>query len=513
MSRRSERGLRNRLLWTKGKFVAGWTAIIVALIGSGYVIPLHLTAGPGRSEAPATQVHTPAPPVDPILAARLAGVSRRPVKGEPPLLLTYHDINPDPAKASPYTLTPQAFAAQMALLSAAGYHTVSAADLIGWLDGQSLPARSVFISFDDGDAGIWKYADPVLAEHRFVASAFIVTGYIGGGRAHYVSWPEIEALGRSGRWDIEAHTRDGHRYVPTAGGQVGAFLVSRALLPGLRRLETEAEYERRVTTDLNGNLADLRRHGLPTPRLFAFPYSAAESPDPVVTQFIRTTTQRMFAASMLDDGAGGVTSPAELARRQLRRLNVLRGVEGAAFVAEVAGATPLPLAAPRSLARRTDLQSGPGHGSLAVSNETITLTAPARGWKSALYLPGRTMFWRDYELRTTVADLAPAGATGTVSVRTSDRRAQVDVSVSAGWYTLRAGGSVLSEGRLSAAPSHQLVVRTEGPVVRVTIDGRSLPDSRVPAQPGGIQLGVSTGAAPASVSFTAARVAPLSAVG
>ncbi|MEK8172151.1 polysaccharide deacetylase family protein [Streptomyces sp. M19] len=69
-----------------------------------------------------------------------------------------------------------------------------------------MPARSVYLTFDDGAQGLWRYADPVLARHRMRAAAFLITRHVGGRHSYYLSWDEVGRMARSGRWDFQSHT-------------------------------------------------------------------------------------------------------------------------------------------------------------------------------------------------------------------------------------------------------------------------------------------------------------------
>ncbi|MEE9416175.1 MAG: polysaccharide deacetylase family protein, partial [Acidimicrobiales bacterium] len=147
-----------------------------------------------------------------------------------PLLLSYHDVRPpdaedlveqdellrleelgdDTGAEDIYTVTPDLFADQMAMLRSAGYTTITTAEFVAWLDGEPLSDKSVLLTFDDGTSGLWRYVDPILEEHGMVATAFIITGRVGTARPYYLSWEELDLMAESGRWDIESHTHLGH---------------------------------------------------------------------------------------------------------------------------------------------------------------------------------------------------------------------------------------------------------------------------------------------------------------
>jgi len=72
------------------------------------------------------------------------------------------------------------FRAQMQKLYSKGYTTCSIDDFINWLYGNcQLPRKSFLITFDDGYAGIYQHAYPVLKEKNWSATVFLVSSLIG----------------------------------------------------------------------------------------------------------------------------------------------------------------------------------------------------------------------------------------------------------------------------------------------------------------------------------------------
>jgi peptidoglycan/xylan/chitin deacetylase (PgdA/CDA1 family) len=98
-------------------------------------------------------------------------------------ILAYHRIaDPeqlrdlaDPAMVS---ATPESFAEQMAFL-AENYHVLSVEELLAVLDGrQTLPSRSVLVTFDDGYRDFAEHAWPVLERLGLPAILFVATSYL-----------------------------------------------------------------------------------------------------------------------------------------------------------------------------------------------------------------------------------------------------------------------------------------------------------------------------------------------
>jgi peptidoglycan/xylan/chitin deacetylase (PgdA/CDA1 family) len=96
-------------------------------------------------------------------------------------MLMYHSIAVGAARRfRRFAVDPCEFAAQMDYLGAAGYRSVTAADLIdSWSSGRPLPARPVVLTFDDAYTDFCSAALPVLREHDFLATLFVPTAYVG----------------------------------------------------------------------------------------------------------------------------------------------------------------------------------------------------------------------------------------------------------------------------------------------------------------------------------------------
>ncbi len=219
-----------------------------------------------------------------------------------PLILAYHDIATD--STSPYAVRPQQFTEQMAALSAAGAHTLTANEFAGFVAGKAVPPRSVLLTFDDGTRGVWRYADGALALYKFHAVSFVVNSFVGTNAPYYMTWDEIDALHRNGRWDIENHTSAGHRKVATdVAGTKESFVSHRMWLADQRRLETVSEFRTRVASDLDQAIADLRTRGYGSGKLFAFPFSdsGATAGDQAVVAAIHNLVTSRFVAVMNDD--------------------------------------------------------------------------------------------------------------------------------------------------------------------------------------------------------------------
>jgi len=175
-------------------------------------------------------------------------------------VLTYHAVI-DVARPTPLAVSPAQFAAQMAALAQAGYQAVSLSELNDALRAgraDRLPERAVVITFDDGYRCALESAAPILREHGFGATLFLVAGecHAESGKPAGLAWqPPWPLL----NWD-EVGT------LAADGFELGAHTVTHPVLTHLP--PAEAEWE--MAESKNGIA---RRTGREV-RAFAYPYGA-----------------------------------------------------------------------------------------------------------------------------------------------------------------------------------------------------------------------------------------------
>jgi peptidoglycan/xylan/chitin deacetylase (PgdA/CDA1 family) len=191
---RSTRG--GRAAWLVAAVVAVITALGVAGCGGS-------AAAPSRDEAP--KPHRRAPRTDPAAVAARADVP----------VLCWHQIreptSADGVAARSYIVSPTRLAEELDALDRAGYTPVGGdalASHVAW--GTPLPRRPVLLTFDDGSAGQYTRALPLLRRHRFVATFFVMTVVLD--KPGWLSRREVRALDEAGM-TIAAHTWD-HQAVP-----------------------------------------------------------------------------------------------------------------------------------------------------------------------------------------------------------------------------------------------------------------------------------------------------------
>jgi peptidoglycan/xylan/chitin deacetylase (PgdA/CDA1 family) len=292
----------------------------------------------------------PVPAVSPRALARVPRIARF-VGGIP--ILTYHGIS---TRGGRYTVTPSEFSLQIAALARAGFQSITLDQLVASLHGRpaALAPRPIVLTFDDGAKTVWTRADPVLRRYGFRGVVFVITGRVGTHQPYYLTWDEIAAMRASRRWEFGSHTRAGHQFVLTGPARTGAFMTNRLWLGG-RGLEPVAAYRTRITSDLDGSIGDLVRHGLPRPLVFADPFSASAA-----------------------------------AANDRRLLGIALGIERSRFAVLVNNLQPVRLATRSALAgyeRRIEVFRGTSPEGLVTAIERAIAATPGvlpagrRGWK------------------------------------------------------------------------------------------------------------------------------------
>jgi len=198
--------------------------------------------------------------------------------GSVPILL-YHGVIEDPNwKPDGVNISLEDFRRQMFALKIAGYETISTKDFLDFLAGRkNLPEKSFLLTFDDGRQDSFYPVDPILKALGYTAVMNVITGR---SLAENNEWnhfhlteDELKKMIKSGRWEIESHTQNGHDFVKIdAGGKQGHFLSNKLWLKYEGRLETDEEYEKRIRDDLAGAKKDLEKKLGVKVFFFAYPF-------------------------------------------------------------------------------------------------------------------------------------------------------------------------------------------------------------------------------------------------
>lgn len=111
-----------------------------------------------------------------------------------------------------YILLQEDFERQMAHLASAGFCSISLRQLHDWSrSGMRLPPNPVVITFDDGFAGNYRHAFPILKRFAMTATFFVVTNRVGD--PLMLDWPQLREM-HGGGMAVESHT-DNHPLLST----------------------------------------------------------------------------------------------------------------------------------------------------------------------------------------------------------------------------------------------------------------------------------------------------------
>ena len=144
-----------------------------------------------------------------------------------------------------YGVTPAAFRDQMAALARSGRPCLTLDAVREHLEAGTAPPRGAFVlTFDDGYADLESTVLPVLEEHRFPATVFVVTEAVEGGVNRWdlkhgdpgralLSWEAIRRLD-GGQLRFESHSCS-HPQLP----HLDAATARREIVESKRRLEDE----------------------------------------------------------------------------------------------------------------------------------------------------------------------------------------------------------------------------------------------------------------------------------
>lgn len=110
-------------------------------------------------------------------------------------VLCYHRITND--RKGDYTVSKEAFAAQIKALADSGYHSISPSQLYSYLVyNKALPQKPVMITFDDSREEHTTIAAPLLEKYGFRGVFFIMT--ITYNKKNYMTTEQIAKLAKAG---------------------------------------------------------------------------------------------------------------------------------------------------------------------------------------------------------------------------------------------------------------------------------------------------------------------------
>lgn len=187
-------------------------------------------------------------------------------------VLLYHGILD---KTDGDNITLNEFSDQMFKLKKAGYETVTLDELTSFMRGEKqLSEKSFVLTFDDGNKNSFYPADPILKKLDYEAAIFIISDHsIKNPYNFHLSVKELKVMDKSKRWDIQAHTQNGHSEpLIDKSGKTGHFFSDLLWLDNKDRLETPSEFEKRVVSDMQTVKKDIEKEFDKKVDYFTFPF-------------------------------------------------------------------------------------------------------------------------------------------------------------------------------------------------------------------------------------------------
>lgn len=223
-------------------------------------------------------------------------------------------------------------------ISDAGFSVCPLSRLQSYLitgDPAMLPPKPLVITIDDGSETAYKFFRPRAAKYHFPYTIALVTSWLsepgqppetnqlGGAADATMSWAEAKELLDDRNVDVIAHSDAMHYQAIEVPGTDEAFPAEtvRQFLGERGRLETNAEYERRIRNDMNLNRAKLIGHGFPAPTIFCWPYGEWNQAAKAIGRQIG------FTHFLLFDTPATFVSHENTREDDLPRIPVMRGDE------------------------------------------------------------------------------------------------------------------------------------------------------------------------------------------
>ena len=121
-------------------------------------------------------------------------------------VIMYHEITDSQTPGDQTRISLARFEEQMAWLAENHYNSLSLDELIAFMQGASVPDKSVVLTFDDG----WKsqlQVLPILKRHGFKAAFFVFPGKgIEDPYGDYLSWEELQGISNDPDFEVQAHS-------------------------------------------------------------------------------------------------------------------------------------------------------------------------------------------------------------------------------------------------------------------------------------------------------------------
>jgi biofilm PGA synthesis lipoprotein PgaB len=182
-----------------------------------------------------------------------------------------------PLQNGPDPITPEKLAVAFAFLRVRGIATLTPAQFVAYLNGHG-HARpgSVFLTFDNGLEGVYRYAYPLVRRYHVHITVFLIGDRVLGRWRpgdRFLAWDQIERMARSGLVAFESETYDLHSIETVARGRYGPDVGLRWQTYPYGHEETLAGYLKRLRYGLTEQRVVFWRNLHTIPTLLVWPFS------------------------------------------------------------------------------------------------------------------------------------------------------------------------------------------------------------------------------------------------
>ena len=202
------------------------------------------------------------------------------------------------------TIATRRFADDLRMLVAAGYHTVTPAQVAAWHAGRArLPQNALLLTFDGGRMDTTLNAAPIVARLHLRATVFMIGGAYRQAPVFYASPDQLRSLEHQG-WSIEAHAISGHGSVDVGNGHRLPYLAARKSKGGA--LESLPQFTTRVSADYRDARLAAEKVATAPVIAFSWPFGAYgadhRTNDPGTATINLALARTQYALGFNDDG-------------------------------------------------------------------------------------------------------------------------------------------------------------------------------------------------------------------
>ncbi|HTF95188.1 MAG TPA: polysaccharide deacetylase family protein [Cellvibrio sp.] len=167
------------------------------------------------------------------------------------VVLLYHHVSDSTPKST--SISPSAFDAQMDYLEQNHFKIVPLLELVEKLrNGESLPDKTVAITFDDSYASVYQFAYPKLKKRNWPFTFFVNTDSVGTSKL-FVSWDQLREMSEQGVTIANHSSTHTH-------------------LPRKKDGESDNTYRQRIQADIEKAQQRIKQEIGSAPMILAYPF-------------------------------------------------------------------------------------------------------------------------------------------------------------------------------------------------------------------------------------------------